>query len=82
MTRRKCCDKNTFFSMKRKSEVVVKCPVCGKHDFEEENNFEICEVCGWENDGIQFDDPNGTDCANGISLNETRKAWVEGKTIR
>lgn len=60
----------------------MKCPVCGKFDFEEENNFEICEVCGWENDGVQLDNPDETDCANEMSLNEARKAWAEGKPIR
>lgn len=60
----------------------MKCPVCGKFEFERENNFEICEVCGWENDGIQFDNPDETNCANEMSLNEARKAWTEGKPIR
>ena len=60
---------------------MIKCPVCGQYEFEEENNFEICEVCGWENDGIQMDDPDEEDCANAMSLNHARKAWAEGRPI-
>lgn len=60
---------------------MIKCPVCGEYTFEEENNFEICAVCGWENDGIQKDDPDEKDCANRMSLNEAKKAWAEGRPI-
>lgn len=60
---------------------MIKCPVCGEYYFEKENNFEICENCGWENDGIQFDNPDETDCANVMSLNEARVAWTQGRTI-
>lgn len=57
---------------------MIKCPVCGQYEFERENNFEICEVCGWENDGIQMDNPDEENCANRMSLNQARKAWAEG----
>lgn len=61
---------------------MIKCPVCGEYEFECENNFEICEVCGWENDGLQMDDPDERDCANEMSLNEARKAWAEGRRVK
>ena len=51
------------------------CPVCGKHHFEEDDNFEICPVCGWEDDGMQRDNPDYTGGANTISLNQTRDIW-------
>lgn len=57
------------------------CPVCGKHTFEEDDNFEICPVCGWEDDGIQRDDPDYDGGANHMSLNQAKKAWAEGKEI-
>ena len=28
--------------------MMIKCPVCGQYEFEKEDNYEICEVCGWE----------------------------------
>lgn len=61
---------------------MVKCPVCGKHDFKEDNNFDICPVCGWENDGVQLDDPDFEGGANDMSLNQAKKAYAEGKPFR
>ena len=55
----------------------IKCPVCGKYEFEEENDFDICEVCGWENDGLQMDNPDYKGGANKESLNEARKIYQE-----
>ncbi len=50
----------------------MKCPVCGKYDFPEENTFDICEICGWENDGVQAADHNYAGGANHLSVNEAR----------
>ncbi len=36
-----------------------KCPVCGKYEFEYEGCFDICEVCGWNDDPIQFENLDG-----------------------
>lgn len=55
------------------------CPVCGKHTFEEDDNFEICPICGWEDDGIQRDDPDYCGGANKLSLNEYRKKYKEAE---
>lgn len=57
------------------------CPVCGKHQFKEDDNFEICPVCGWEDDGLQRDEPDYEGGANEMSLNQARRAWKEGKPI-
>lgn len=32
----------------------MKCPVCGKFEFEEYADFDICPVCNGENDNLQF----------------------------
>lgn len=61
---------------------MVKCPVCGRYELERENDFEICEVCGWENDGIQMDNPDEENCANQMSFNQAHKAWAEGREVR
>lgn len=58
-----------------------KCPVCGQYEFEEFGSFDICEVCGWEDDAYQEKYPDEDCCANQMSLNEARKAWAEGRKI-
>jgi len=50
----------------------LECPVCGKYNFAEENSFDICPICGWENDGVQADDHNYAGGANPLSVNEAR----------
>ena len=57
------------------------CPVCNKHKFEYKNWFEICPICGWEDDGVQRDDPDYPEGANGMSLNEYRKKAKEKRLI-
>ena len=54
---------------------MIKCPVCSEYDFIKHNDFDDCEVCDWENDGIQYNNPNFAGGANKMSLNEARTAW-------
>ena len=54
------------------------CPVCGKFKFEYDDFFEVCDVCGWEDDGLQRDDPDYEGGANVMSLNQMRKAYAKG----
>ncbi|MCD8065760.1 MAG: hypothetical protein LUE15_01065 [Oscillospiraceae bacterium] len=54
-----------------------KCPVCGQYEFPEEGSYAVCEVCGWEDDAVQEDDPDYAGGANPISLNQFRKEWSE-----
>ncbi len=58
------------------------CPVCGKFEFEFHGSFDICNVCGWEDDNLQESKPNYSGGANIMSLNEAKKAWAEGREIR
>ena len=51
------------------------CPCCGKYFFTEKNAFEICPVCGWEDDRLQRRDPDLPGGANRLSLNEARAAF-------
>ncbi|MCI1959692.1 MAG: hypothetical protein LKJ25_08745 [Clostridia bacterium] len=60
---------------------MIKCPVCGQYEFEHENDFDICPVCNWENDGLQIEKPDETECANKMSLNQARKAWQNGEKV-
>ncbi len=53
----------------------LRCPCCGQHFFSEKNAFEICPVCGWEDDRVQREDPDFAGGANKMSLNEAKKAF-------
>lgn len=55
----------------------TKCALCG----EEVDRYDICDVCGWQDDDLQRDDPNYKGGANKMSLNEARKAYKENKEI-
>ena len=54
------------------------CPVCSKHSFEEAGKYEICPVCGWEDDPVQRRDPDFPGGANKMSLNEAIEAYRQG----
>ena len=54
------------------------CPVCGKCEFEYKDFYEVCKICGWEDDGTQRDDPDYEGGANVLSLNQYKKAYQEG----
>ena len=52
-----------------------RCPYCGYFTLEEESpgTFNICPVCFWEDDNVQFDDPTFAGGANDPSLEEARR---------
>jgi hypothetical protein len=52
-----------------------QCPCCGYYTLQEgrSNSFDICRVCFWEDDGVQFHDPDYEGGANGVSLNQARE---------
>lgn len=58
-----------------------KCPVCGQYEFPEYNSYDICEVCGWEDDAQQEENPDEDCCANQMSLNQAKEAWKNGIEI-
>ena len=53
------------------------CPVCGKHEFEDYGSFDVCPYCGWEDDGVQLNDPDFDGGANELSLKQYRKQYRE-----
>ena len=52
-----------------------ECPCCGYFTLEGEagKTFQICPVCYWEDDGIQFNDPTYEGGANSLSLNKAKE---------
>jgi hypothetical protein len=51
------------------------CPCCGAHALSARGAFEICPVCGWEDDPAQSADPGFAGGANAVSLDAARAAW-------
>lgn len=54
-----------------------KCPCCGSYTLSEERCYEICPNCSWEDDPVQFEDPNFRGAANTRSLNEARNDFLK-----
>jgi Cysteine-rich CPCC len=48
------------------------CPCCQHLTIDDPGRFDICPICGWEDDPIQRDDPNYQGGANEVSLSEAR----------
>ncbi|MDD6174414.1 MAG: CPCC family cysteine-rich protein [Firmicutes bacterium] len=58
------------------------CPVCGTRYLEEEfGSYEICPVCGWEEDGIQQKYPDEPGINGKWTLNAAKIAWESGKPL-
>ena len=58
---------------------MILCPVCCEYEFAMDDDYEICMVCKWENDGLQMDELDCNEGANAISLNQARAKWNDGK---
>ena len=48
------------------------CPCCGNYTLPEFRIYDICPVCNWEDDIVQFQDSNFEGGANEESLNQAR----------
>ena len=61
---------------------LYPCPCCGHLTLSEDTHstYEICSVCGWEDDPVQFKNPDFKGGANKESLNEA-KAQLAVKLI-
>ena len=53
---------------KGESRLKYKCPCCGFYTFDSklDGTYDICEVCFWEDDPIQLDDPDFEGGANNV----------------
>lgn len=59
----------------------LPCPCCGFLTIPDDGTFPgsfyTCPVCHWEDDDIQFDNPDLRGGANKMSLNEAMKSFKE-----
>jgi hypothetical protein len=55
------------------------CPCCGYKTFEEElkGQYDICEICFWEDDPIQVINPDYSGGANKVSLRQAQINFME-----
>ncbi|WP_342543174.1 CPCC family cysteine-rich protein [Paenisporosarcina sp. FSL H8-0542] len=55
------------------------CPCCGYKTLDEEppGSFDICEICYWEDDNVQFDDPDFEGGANEVSLRQGQRNFIK-----
>ncbi|MBX9736188.1 MAG: hypothetical protein K2X32_04615 [Phycisphaerales bacterium] len=57
------------------SEALHPCPCCGSLVISSPGEFEICDICWWEDDPVQAANPDAAGGANELSLNEARMRW-------
>ena len=59
-------------------QTMYTCPCCGYKTLGEKppGTYEICELCGWEDDAVQFDDPDYEGGANSESLREAQHVFL------
>ena len=43
--------------------------------------YDICDICGWQNDLLQNKESDFSGGANVMSLNEAKKAYAEGRKV-
>ncbi|HYR11203.1 MAG TPA: CPCC family cysteine-rich protein [Longimicrobium sp.] len=57
--------------------ILHPCPCCGFRTMTEawRGTYDLCPVCNWEDDGVQYHDPDYRGGANLESLNEARAAF-------
>jgi len=66
----------------RTDNYIFPCPVCeAPNQFFDIGSYGFCKVCNWEDDEVQYDDPDYECGANPMSLNEARKMWKNGEGI-
>ncbi|WP_411678077.1 CPCC family cysteine-rich protein [Caproicibacter sp.] len=53
------------------------CPCCGYKTLQNEHEYDICPICFWEDDDIQFDDVDFVGGANDVSLRQAQKNYSE-----
>ena len=59
----------------RQATMKYTCPCCGYKTLDEEppGTYDICAICFWEDDPVQFDDPDYEGGANRLSLKTAQK---------
>ena len=67
-----------WFSTKRIPWESHVCPVCREHRFPNEPSFDICPVCGWQDDGMEANPE--MESAIGLTYPDAVKEFKEKRT--
>ena len=57
------------------AEELFPCPCCNSRTVGEPGTYEVCDLCGWEDDPIQSTDPDYAGGANSESLHMAKARW-------
>lgn len=63
--------------MSATTDDLYPCPCCSSRTLGALGSYEICDVCGWEDDPVQSADPDYAGGANHENLNSARRRWQE-----
>ena len=53
-----------------------QCACCGERSLPPVSAFEICPICGWQDDDIQNEEPSLDGGANELSLDDAKKEYL------
>lgn len=58
--------------------MTYTCPCCGYQTLNEEppGTYDICGICFWEDDVVQFNDPDYEGGANTVSLRQAQQNYI------
>lgn len=76
------CDSVLWACEYYENDDLFPCPICGSKTLSEESgSFDICHICGWEEDGLQPEYPDMLGPNEGWTFREAKKSWDAGKTL-
>lgn len=53
------------------------CPCCGYKTLDEEHEYDICPICFWQDDYLQFEDVDRCGGANNVSLRQAQHNYLK-----
>ena len=62
------------------NKMKFPCVCCGELTMDEQppGTYQVCPVCGWEDDKTQYKNPDLEGGANALSLNQAREWYLQG----
>lgn len=68
-----------YRAKRRHKKTKYTCPCCGYKTLDDGDpgSYDICEICFWEHDNIQFDDPDYEGGANVVSLRTAQQNFIK-----